>query len=78
MFLSLLDEWEKTQSRLFKSSNKHKQVATWCFLFGKFSPNGDFFLNGKKIGDLCFLNCPNFEKKGDYSKSSDSILSSSG
>jgi hypothetical protein len=49
LFLSLLDEWEKRQSRLFKSSNKHKQVATWCFLFGKFSPNGDFFQNGKQL-----------------------------
>jgi hypothetical protein len=50
LFLSLLEEWEKRKSPLFKSSNEHKQVATWCFLFGEFSQNGDFFQkNGKKI-----------------------------
>ncbi len=63
MFLSLLEEWEKRKSCLFKSSNEHKQVATWCFLFGKFSPNSDFFQNGKKIGDLCFFNCQILKRK---------------
>ncbi len=64
MFLSLLEEWEKRKSPLFKSSNQHKQVATCCFLFGKFSPNGDFFSKWQKnIGDLCFLNCQILKRK---------------